>query len=249
MQRKFLLVLVIVFAIFLAGCNTVPTEEQVPREEFVAASVVYGKIKEVNGNEILLAVGSMSGNAMERENTMASATDIGRQGEAALAGVEREPPSFSGDERQSRRNGETPMPSSERVIMGEEEAYSPGNGERPMRIAEGAQPVNIGESMIYGEGEAPSFSGGERQTRENGGTVPSGGERQIRGEMQNGMAMQVSLQLTGEETIYQIPVTAKITAGNNQGAAELRFTQLAVKNVVSLHFNDNGDIIAVQLLQ
>ena len=170
-MRKILKLLVIVIlTTVLFGCNAAPAAESTLQEEpeLTAIEIVYGKIKEINGNEILLVIGTMGG----------------------------------------------------------------ADTERPAR----------------GDGEAPAF-GGERTARGDGEAPAFGSERPVRGDIQTGSTLQVALRLTDEEKLYQIPVTAKITAGTGAGAAELRFTQLAVKNVVSLRIGENGEIIAVQLLQ
>ena len=197
MKRYLLSILVLVMAVLLAGCDIVPAAESSeavsasaePAE--LAAEMVYGRIKEINGNEILLVVGTM-GQTAERQRVpiTATATDTEQ----------------SRDERMPMGDGERPAFSGERMPM--------GDGERP---------VFSGERMPIGEGERMPMGEGERVTVGQG------------------------IVLTGEEKIYQIPVTAKITA--MQGSTELRFTQLAVKNTVCIYIDSDGDIFHVQLLQ
>ena len=225
MKRYLLSILVLVMAVLLAGCDIVPAAESSeavsasaePAE--LAAEMVYGRIKEINGNEILLVVGTM-GQTAERQRVPITAT-----------ATDTEQPR---DERMPIGEGERPAFSGERMPVGEGErpAFS---GER-MPVGEGERPAFSGERIV-GDGERPAFSG-ERMPMGEGERVTVG---------QGNAAMGQGIVLTGEEKIYQIPVTAKITA--MQGSTELRFTQLAVKNTVCIYLDSDGDIFHVQLLQ
>ena len=216
MKRYLLSILVLVMAVLLAGCDIVPAAESSEAVSAsaepakLAAEMVYGRIKEINGNEILLVVGTM-GQTAERQRVPITATAT-----------------------------DTEQPRDERM---------PISGERT--IGDGERPAFSGERMPMGEGERPAFSGerivgdGERPAF-SGERMPMGeGERVTVG--QGNAAMGQGIVLTGEEKIYQIPVTAKITA--MQGSTELRFTQLAVKNTVCIYLDSDGDIFHVQLLQ
>lgn len=196
--------------------------EEETESEIKAAEVVYGKIKEINGNEMLLAVGTLetaspggfdrgeaagAGDAPVREGSGSGVASAGPGGDRAAA---------EGNAAAGRTAGEAPAenaPASAGAGSGSEAARSD-------RTAQGR----------LGSGGAPDpFAGG--------------GMNGI-----SGMG-QTSITLTGEERTYVIPVTCPITSGEGERAQTVRFTQLAVKNVVKLSFNKTGDMVAVQVMQ
>lgn len=181
-----------------------------------AASTVLGKVKAVNGNEILLAIAEESQGRNQPP------------GESAPGGA---------------ATNENPP-----------EESAPG-GDAPSRGArDGSRPDSVSGEGAAPEGEIPAgdFPSGDIPVGEAPADIPAG---ETSGAAQRGQNRQpgsqpgsFSVTLTGAEQTYLIPVTAAVTTGQGDSARTIRFTQLAVKNVIRLYLDENGAIFAVQVL-
>ncbi|MDL2233320.1 hypothetical protein LJC63_07045 [Ruminococcaceae bacterium OttesenSCG-928-L11] len=194
-MKKMLYGVVLSSLLLLAGCGAQATAAEPEAKNLPEASeTVLGKIKEINGNEILLAFVETGGQA----------------------------PGMGG--------------------APEGEMLPPGEGDLPGQVQQGERPSGGGGGMgmQMPEGEVPEGRGGQ-----------SGGRSDNRRQGMNDTAAtgsQSLFTLTGEEQLYQIPVTATVTTGQGDGARTVRFTQLAVKNVVRLHLDETGAILRVEVL-
>lgn len=191
------------------GCGQAASAAAPEQVEILGAETVYGKIKEINGNEILLALGDYS--------TQSS----GSFGEGAPA----ESSESVGEDRQLPEG----MPNTaEGRGAGSTETTDSGNQTPDMAGGRGSGGSPTGEG---------GFGGGQRQGGASGNMPGSGGSN------------RTTVTLTGEEKTWVIPVTAKVTSGEGENARDIRFTQLAVKNVVRLSLNAEGEILKVEVLQ
>lgn len=182
--------------LLLSGCSQPETAEESEASSAVIQSI-YGKIKEVYGNEIVLALGEYE--------------SAGQPGGGMPMG---------GEMPQSDMPAERGMP----------------EGERPNRGDGGEAPDGGGMGEMPNMGEMPA-----------GGEMPSGmGNNDIN---QQAGRMQTQFTLNGEEVRYQIPVTAALTTGQGENQQELRFTQLAVKNIVCLNLDKTGKIVSLEVLE
>lgn len=200
---------------------------------------VYGKIKSANGNEILLVMGTLGGGSGQGpgspstgENTTSPAEEPSSDGVGAKSsGVQ------AATEGSSAAEGD--MPSS--------------NRQRPSRDGEDSPDTALPGGFTEGTGPGASQPGGDESAVDSipGGTgaagVGSGG-----GKRQSGpggaRSESTTLTYTGEERLFLIPVTAAITSGQGESARTVRFTQLAVKNVVGLTLDGNGSIVSIQII-
>jgi hypothetical protein len=208
--KKSIYILCLAATLLFSGCQT-QEDVVVSSPEIPIARTVYGKIKEINGNEILLALASesnndfrqSSGNPSSRSDTNSTASGYeGRSG-----GISR---GESYDASQVQEN----------------------MGEMSQRSA----------SMPYGGASIPSQEGGRGQSG-------SGSGQRQGTDLQGGTSPNTSVQLTGEEEIFLIPVTAILTNGQGDNANIIQFTQLAVKNVIRLYMDEEDVIIRVEVLQ
>lgn len=106
--------------------------------------------------------------------------------------------------------------------------------------ADGEMPNRTSGGNNMSDGSMPDRASGERGTAGETRTFSRGAA--------GGMAGGISLAYTGEDRTYIIPVTAEVTMGSGENIRELRFTQLAYKNIVKLTLTGDGVITAVQVL-
>lgn len=216
MNRRIFILLALL--LLLSGCaNRVSAAESQADETVPAARSVLGKIKEINGNEILLALAEQS------------EPPRGDPGERADIGV---PPGAEGAVEEQPQTG-VPSPDASRQPDGSGRP----SGDMP---AEGSR----------GGGDSPPSD--QQQAPAGGANASGGGSGGARGNRQGGRGGQsgnaVSVTLTGEEKTWLIPVTADVSTGEGETKRTIRFTQLAVKNVVRLQLDANDNIIAVEVL-
>lgn len=232
MRIKMLAVL-LTAAVALSGCGAAAAEQSYAGEVVLSdgEEVIYGKIKEINGNEMLLAIGTYQSEADSPGSEEAPAQDGLRMPETApdAAGGEGESATGNGSARGGMRPGN-----------GGAAPSSSGEGQSAAEIPEG---VPGGGAWPGGGEDFPSPPEGRSMPGESGEVVtgmPEGG----RGGMARG-----TFTLTGEERTFLIPVTATITTGQGENARTIQFTRLAVKNVVCLHLASDGEITAMEVLQ
>lgn len=216
--------LVVILCIsLLYGCSQAASEttsSELPE----GTQTVYGKIKEINGNEVLLAIADYN-------------------------------------ERSSMGGPQTGQNNSENNKAPLEDEEQAENNSPPAQDGDfEGMPQDDGEGFPTGEG-FPADGGGSDSSRQEryGGRGGQSGERQggnrqgaaggAGGGMGNSAGGASSVTLTGEEIQYQIPVTALVTTGQGDNAQTIRFTQLAVKNLIRLSIDDSGKILQVVVLQ
>ena len=193
-------------SVLFAGCgqaNPPERDEMINDEaESVAVEAVSGRIREINGNEIILALGDWAedGNSPDRP--------------AREPGQSRE----DGDATRGEQRGQN------------DAQDNPGGGQSGGRPQGGAQGGQSGGRPQGGQ----SGDGQRGQGGQNGGPPNDAPPEFV---------------LSGDEKNYTIPVTATITTGQGDNRTEIRFTQLAVKNVVRLDLDSNGEIISIEVLQ
>ena len=54
---------------------------------------------------------------------------------------------------------------------------------------------------------------------------------------------------TGEDRVFIIPVGAPVTIGTGGNQRKISFTQIAVKNILRLQLDKNGNILSVEVVQ
>lgn len=190
MTRNIAILLCLLLLLTGCGSRMSPSEGAIS-EPVQAAGTVLGKIKEINGNEIVLALAEEDRRGGPGEQVGGNA---GSQGDA--------PQTDTPSSRTRERGGDLPDIS---------------NGESPS-----------------GDGSQDDESGGRRQERGGAGS--------------QGMGDSLSVTLTGKEKLYLIPVTANVTTGQGDNARTIRFTQLAVKNIIRLSLDENDNILLVEVL-
>lgn len=225
MNKTTILAIVAVFALLiLPACSTQTSAADLATGDTQAAENVYGKIKAINGNEILLAIGEYT------ERTPGADFPAGEwPADGDPAGSPRQR-----DEAQSSSDADSASDSSS------DETDS-------------APPQNDGANSEAPRGNRGERSGGQGGDRREGQSRPEGSPDRGNGaegmpNRQGGMNSE-NVKLTGEEKTYLVPVTAAITAGSGDAASEIRFTQLAVKNIVRLSLDEAGNILQVEVLQ
>jgi|GEM_PF-2873223 len=192
---------------------------------------VYGKIKSASGNEILLVMGTPGGGGGQGMSGPLAGGDAsvpaeeaasdGTSGAASGISAAAGELSAEGRQRSSRGGGETP-----------DTATLPGGS------TEGTGPDAAGFSLPGGVEAAASSGSGEAGSGSGRRQSGAGGAR----------SESTTLTYTGEEELFLIPVTATITSGQGENARAVRFTQLAVKNVVKLTLDGNDSIVSVQII-
>lgn len=196
---------------------------------------VYGKIKSANGNEILLVMGTPGGGGAQGIGSPASGGNTSSpEAEAPSSdgsGV-RSPRDLTVNEGSAAPEGDMPSPNRQRPSL---DGETPADTALPGGSAEGTGP---GTAQPGGGEAAPDST--------PGGASPSGGRRQ--GSAGGARSESITLTYTGEERLFLIPVTATITSGQGNNSRTVRFTQLAVKNVVRLTLDGNGDIVSLQVI-
>ncbi|WRS26221.1 hypothetical protein U6B65_07610 [Oscillospiraceae bacterium MB08-C2-2] len=216
------------------GCSTgaQPQEAQSSQQ---ATKQIYGKITTINGNEITLKVGTLR--QQQRQ---------GPEGEGERSRPDRSQENASGSEEvagqdESRPEGSRPSGSRPEGAGGEGRQGRPGGNVQADASGEEQPASPDGQQAVPEDGEQGGPEGGQGRPGGQGG--PGGG--------QGGMRNTVKLEYTGEETTWLIPVSATITAGEGDSASEVRFTQLAVDNIVCLTVpeEDPASILSVQVLQ
>lgn len=206
-MRKIMLPLVLSVLLICSGCQSVATQADDNQLDITTEmQAVYGKIKEINGNELLLVVGSYDQQSGPPDSGQEEPSDGQRPSRGNRDG-QAEGEGGSRPDRGARGEGTFPG--------GEE------GGSRPDRTAR--------------EDEEASGEEGGRSGRNQGG-----------GDSMPGR--QASFTLSGEEVTYLIPVTAGITTGQGEQAKTIRFTQLAVKNIVCLRLDQSGAVQAVEVV-
>ena len=218
----------------LCSCNAPVTQhtntDVETQEKFVE---IYGKVKEINGNEVTLVLGesgipSAQGNpdrTARWENPPAGNSE--GEGSGPMAGGVV-PPGEGEDA------GEASTPSQRRPSGGNTPS---SDGEPTFSMGERG-----GEAIVFGQGAPPSGAGdGNARTREapSEGAIAGGGT----------VGGQPGISYTGEEVTYQIPVTASITTGEGENARTISFAQIGYKNVLKLTMDQNGNIVSVAILQ
>ena len=222
-----------------------PEAEETSGEEQI---VVYGKIFAVNGNEVVLRVGTPLERQMPTGDTAEAARPSGQQ---SAQGSEE-----TAEGQRTRQGGTGAMPSGQngQSAQGGEET---AEGQRTRQGGTGATPSGQNGQSVQGGEETAE---GQRTWQGGTGAMPSGQNGQsVQGASGAGMANRagmagvlisgVTLEYSGEEKTFLLPVNLSITMGEGERATTVRFTQLAEKNILKLTLDANGNILAAQVLQ
>ncbi len=231
-MRKYfsLFVLLVVMLSLLAGCSAataaVSEASQPENPDIRLEQAVYGKIKEINGNEVLLSIGTLEG---------------GRPPNGGGEVTNGEPPALPEGEGPNRSEGEMPaFPEGTGPSQPEGEMPTLPEGERPSRPDYQEPPNQRPGQGDRAQRQQPS---GDINV-ENGRAMPDSGQGNPRAPQR-----QQAITLTGEEKLYLIPETVEITSRRGTDETILEITQLAVDNTVCIYLNENEEVTAVQLLE
>ncbi|SDM67493.1 hypothetical protein [Acetanaerobacterium elongatum] len=235
---KKLLGLILTALLLFSGCaqqgaaqSSQPAENQKNTKGATASQLaenqtrVYGKIQEINGNEIVLAVGTMK-------------MPVGASGNMQPGGSGNMKPGESGNGKNRPDFGN-----------GGADAPTPPDGQAPqgdMTTPDGKTRPSGGMPGLDNQGgqnnTASGSSGGKTGRGSKGGGMPGG----------TGGGFSVELTYTGETKTLQIPVGLKITTGMGANAKESDFTALAKDNVIAVVLEKSSDgtekVVSVRLM-
>lgn len=236
---KKLLGLILTALLLFSGCaqqgaaqGSQPAENQKDTKGATASQLaenqtrVYGKVQEINGNEIVLAVGTMK-------------TPGGSGGNMQ--------PGKSGDRQPGGSgNGRNRPGSSGGNGAG---AQTPPDGQAP----QGDMTPPDGQTPPSGGMPGTDNQNGQNNTA-SGSSGGKTGRGSKTGGMQGGPGggFSVELTYTGETKTLQIPVGLKIRTGMGANAKEADFTTLAKDNVIAVVLEKGSDgtekVVSVRLM-
>lgn len=248
MKKLVICGLSLLLAVGMGGCASFTDAGETPEAGVLPEgyTVVYGKVKSAFGNEIVIVPGTLneagqSGGMTPGALDSASPPGGGTTsdgGQGASAGEDGGADMI----RQRPQGGEAGMGGQSADAAADSAAG--GGQDIPPAGAESDWSAARSSPQRDGAAGADSAAAASAETPQSNAASGRPGGAQAGGSRGG----TVSLTYADEEATYLIPVTAEITTGEGDNARAIRFTQIAVKNIVKLTLDSEGVIVSLQII-